>query len=188
MASVPRIVVIGNTSVGKTSLITRIVQSEFIENTSPTTGTAFYAYRPKNPDHPEIQLWDTAGMERYRSLNKVFYREAIGAFLVFDLTNYASFQDLDSWIREFIANAKPNPCIVLCGNKSDLVNERNVADDEIVAFCSDHNALNFYEVSAKTGEGTETAMSCLLELLPTEKFTIETTVLVLPEQSQESCC
>jgi small GTP-binding protein len=188
MTNSPRIVVIGSASVGKTCLINRIVECKFSSVTAPTTGTAFYAYRPEHPDHPEIQLWDTAGMERYRSLNKVFYREAVGAILVFDLTSYSSFQDLDSWLREFIANARSNPCIVLCGNKSDLQDEREVQENEIVSFCADHDSLNFFETSAQTGDGVSRMMKCLLDLLPKEAFAIQTTVLSPEEPKEKGCC
>jgi small GTP-binding protein len=186
MSSAPRVVVIGSVSVGKTCLIHRIVSGTFRAPTAPTTGTAFFAYCTDDPNHSEVQLWDTAGMDRYRSLNKVFYREAIAAILVFDLTSYASFQDLDSWLQEFIANAKPNPSVVLCGNKVDLADAREVQEDDIFTFCSEHNSLNFFEVSAQTGEGIARMIKCLLDLLPKEQFAVQTTVLEPPQESH--CC
>jgi small GTP-binding protein len=180
-------VVIGDTSVGKTCLINRIVNGSFTPITAPTTGTAFFALHADHPDQKEIQLWDTAGMERYRALNKVFYREAVGAIIVFDLTSYPSFEDLDSWLREFMANARPNPSIVICGNKLDLADERQVEDEEIMHFCADHNALNCFETSAKSGEGVERMMKCLLDLLPKEACAVQTTVLSVQEE-EKGCC
>jgi small GTP-binding protein len=126
-------------------------------------------------------------MERYRSLNKVFYREAVGAILVFDLTSYTSFQELDSWLNEFIANAKPNPCVVLCGNKLDLGDQREVEEDEIKAFCQEHNSLNFFQTSAQTGEGVDRMMKCLLDLLPKEANVVQTTVIDAAEP-EKGCC
>jgi small GTP-binding protein len=186
MTAGPRIVVIGDTSVGKTCLINRIVNHSFSAITAPTTGTAFFALNPDHPDHKEIQLWDTAGMERYRALNKVFYREAVGALIIFDLTSYPSFESLDSWLQEFVANARPNPCVVICGNKLDMADARQVNDEEIMQFCADHNSLNFFETSAKSGEGVDRMMKCLLDLLPKEACAVQTTVLTPPEEKK--CC
>jgi Ras-related protein Rab-5C len=173
-APAPPIVVIGCPSVGKTSLINRIVGRKFTSITAPTTGAAVHTYTPLSPDLPEVQIWDTPGMDRYRSQAKAFYREAVGAIVVFDLTSYATFQELDSWIREFIAAAPPNPAIVICGNKADLQDEREVEADEVAAFCTSHDGAPYFEASAYTGRGIEELVTTLLMKLPKEG-TVETT-------------
>jgi len=182
----PRVVVIGSASVGKTSLINRIVSSTF-SPTTPTTGTAFFQYKGEAHGDREIQIWDTAGMERYRSVNNVFYREAVAALLVFDLSCYTSFEDLEPWLQEFIANARPNASVLLCGNKCDRAAEREVEDDEIVTFCRGHGDLNFFEVSALSGEGVDTMMKALFEMLPKEENPVEISDLN-PEPSGSKCC
>jgi small GTP-binding protein len=154
--------------------------------TSPTTGTTFFQYKTDNPDHPEIQLWDTAGMERYRALNNVFYREAVAAVLVFDLTSYPSFTELDSWLKEFTTCARPNSCVVLCANKLDLTDARQVDTDEIISFCKDHDDLNYFETSAYTGEGVATMVKALLQILPKEEAAVETVPIIVEEK--EHCC
>jgi small GTP-binding protein len=154
--------------------------------TSPTTGTTFFEYKTEHPDHPEIQFWDTAGMERYRSLNNVFYREAVAAILVFDLTSYQSFTEIDSWLKEVTTCARPNSCVVLCANKLDLADAREVDADEIISFCKDHDDLNYFETSACTGEGVDTMVEALLQIIPKEKAAIET--VSLPVQEKQTCC
>jgi small GTP-binding protein len=185
-SSGPRVVVVGSASVGKTSLINRIVESRFTPITAPTTGTTFFQYNTGHPDHPEIQLWDTAGMERYRSLNNVFYREAVAAILVFDLTSYQSFSELESWLKEFTTCARPNSSVVLCANKLDLADAREVDADEIISWCKDHDDLNCFETSACTGEGVDTMVKALLQILPKEDAAVET--VVIPVDEKFTCC
>jgi small GTP-binding protein len=170
----PPIVVIGPPNVGKTSLISRILGRKFTSITASTTGAAVHTYTPLSPGLPEVQIWDTPGMDRYRAQTNAFYREALGAIVVFDLTGYPTFQELGSWIREFVAAAPPNPAIVICGNKADLQDEREVEADEIAAFCAAHNGLPYFEASAYTGQGVEELMAGLLDRLPKEG-TVETT-------------
>jgi small GTP-binding protein len=184
----PRVLVIGSLSVGKTSLIHRILNSCFDEQISPTTATTFFSYKSRHPIHPEIHIWDTAGMERYRCLNNIFYREAVAAILVFDLTSRITFEELDQWLSEFVANARPNPSLLLCGNKSDLSDEREVETHEIDAFCRGHRYIHFFEISARTGDGVDRAMQCLLELLPHEEHVVFTGAVPLSESNDEANC
>ena len=180
----PRIVLIGSTSVGKTSLINRIIDDKFEPFTSPTTGTAFFQYHTKDPDHPEIQIWDTAGMERYRSLNRIFYHEAVGAILCFDLTNKRTFDDLESWLDEFITEAPPNPSIVLVGNKCDLSDVIEVENDEIQVFAKEHH-LRYFTTSAFNGDGVNEMLNALLSMIP-KSTNVETTNLEVEES--KGCC
>jgi small GTP-binding protein len=163
----PPVALICSSSVGKTSLVNRITGNRFLSITAPTTGAAFHVCRPI-ADFPEVQLWDTPGMDRYRSQNAAFYREAIGAIIVFDLTSYSSFRELETWVSEFIGAARPNPAVVICGNKADLQDSREVENDEIVAFCNIHNGIPYFEVSAYTGEGISQMMSSILRMIPTD--------------------
>jgi small GTP-binding protein len=186
MKPVPRVVVIGTAAVGKTALINRIIHSRFDTITQPTTGTAFYEYKSDHPVHPEVQHWDTAGKERYRSVNSVFYREAIAAILTFDLTSFQSFQELESWLNEFITNAQPNPTVVLCGNKCDLGDQLEVEPDDIRQFCDAHQ-LSFFQTSACTGEGVAELMAGLLNGIPALQAPTSTQILV-PENEKGKCC
>ena len=180
----PRTVLIGSASVGKTSLITRIVENRFEDFTTPTTGTAFFQYHTNDPEKPVIQIWDTAGMERYRSLNRIFYHEAVAALLVFDLTNYSSFQDLESWYHEFMSEAPLNPTVILVGNKCDL-SSKEVDDEEIRIFAKEHN-IQYFQTSAVTGEGVDEMMDALVLAIPKIEAPVETNIL--PQDEKKKCC
>jgi small GTP-binding protein len=122
-------------------------------------------------------------MERYRSINSVFYREAVGAILVFDLTCLQSFKEVDSWLNEFITNAQPNPAVVLCGNKCDIGDEWEVEPHEIKNF-TDANDLTFFQTSAYTGEGVREMLNGLLRLIPATNPSTSTGVQLGAEKVQ----
>lgn len=178
-----RIILIGSTNVGKTSLLSRIINNKFGE-TSPTTGSAFSQFQTKNEDHPLVEFWDTAGMERYRSINKSFYKEAQAAILVFDLTSYQSFDDLDAWLEEFKNEAPDNAVVILVGNKADLTEKIEVDPDEIKAFANAHK-INYYQTSAKDSLGIDTMLNELLSIIP--KRNVYSTKLI-EEDDEKKCC
>lgn len=182
----PRIVVIGSAAVGKTTLIARVIENRFESKTAPTTGTAFNEFHTNDPEKPIIQIWDTAGMERYRSLNKVFYQEAIGALLCFDLTSYRSFQEIDSWLKEFITQAPPNPIVILVGTKADIHDNIEVEPEEIQQYAST-NHLQYFATSALTGEGVEEMLKALIQLVPKVDANVTTNPLV-PLEEKKKCC
>lgn len=189
MSSSTRVVLLGSTSVGKTTLINRMIQDKFDEQVQPTTGATYCSYNQRDR---EIQIWDTAGMERFRSVNKVYYRDAVGAILVFDLTSYESFTNLDSWLSEFMENTNTqNPIILLVGNKLDLTDEIEVTPAQVTQFCEDHNMMKYFQVSAKTGQGVVKMFQFLLSILPEpEKEVVETVNVFRPTEveQQSSCC
>lgn len=182
LSSGTHIIFIGSTSVGKTSLISRIVEDKFYP-TQPTTGTAFFQCSTTNETHPSVEIWDTAGMERYRSLNKVFYKEAAAGILVFDLTNYQSFEDLESWLDEFKTEAPIDSVLILTGNKCDMAEEICVDEDEINNFINEHN-LKYFPVSAKTGEGVMYMFNQFLTLIPKQNDKVETILI----EEEKKCC
>ena len=178
-----RVVMLGSTSVGKSTLIDYIVKGIYNPLASPTTTGSFFEYKSEGPNPKTIHIWDTAGMERYRAMNSVYYREAIGALLVFDLTNKESFEELDTWLNSFISNANPNPVIVLIGNKKDLQDNIEVTEDEIKQFSEKHNNIKYFLTSALTGDGVHEMFNTLVEMLPD---TNTETVEIPPAKS--GCC
>jgi small GTP-binding protein len=125
-------------------------------------------------------------MERYRSVNSIYYREAVAAILVFDLTNYQSFQESESWLNEFITHAQPNPAVVLCGNKCDLADAFEVEADQIRSFSSQHELL-YFQVSAATGESVPEMVKALIRALPVSEAPVSTTLILTRERKTESC-
>ncbi|CAG9329233.1 unnamed protein product [Blepharisma stoltei] len=154
-----KIIVLGDSGVGKTSLLNRYVRQEFSQNYRATIGADFLSKEITVDDrHISLQLWDTAGQERFQSLGMAFYRGADCCLLVYDMTNLKSFQSLANWRDEFLKQSSPNdpatfPFIVL-GNKSDLVNER-VVSEAMAQQWAKENDLILIEVSAKEGKSVE---------------------------------
>lgn len=122
-----RVVIIGNTETGKTSLFNRYFNSTFSLNTRSTIGANVYT-RLVNDDYMKlfINYYDTAGQERYRSLGQVYYRNSIAAILVFDITERRSFEDIESWVNEYSMYSN-NRLIFLAANKWDLQEEATVS-------------------------------------------------------------
>lgn len=127
-----KLVLLGDTAVGKSCLVVRFVRDEFFEFQEPTIGAAFLT-QSVTLDNTivKFEIWDTAGQERYRSLAPMYYRGAAAAIVVYDITNKESFNGAKSWVKELQRRGDPNVVIALAGNKSDLPNKRKV-DYEVV--------------------------------------------------------
>ncbi|KAI0750880.1 P-loop containing nucleoside triphosphate hydrolase protein [Daedaleopsis nitida] len=126
-----KIVIMGNTGVGKTSLLHRYTQGKFDpKNTTSTTG-AFFVTKKVNVDGTKVrlQLWDTAGQERFRSMAPMYYRGANAALLLYDITNASSFEDVRGWLEELKKNCSPDLIIYIVGAKADLHQHRQVTSD-----------------------------------------------------------
>ena len=184
MKHIPKIVVLGSASVGKTSIISRIIGDTFPNAPSPTTGAGYVSYKPPNFGGKEIGIWDTAGMERYRAISPMYYKYAVGAILVFDLTSMESFEDLDSWLTSLLSEAQRQPFIVLVGNKSDKSSEIVVKQEQIQQFRNQHPEIPYFEASALTGNGIKPMFNELINGLPT----VNEQVTTLQPNDQSSCC
>ncbi|MFX0018369.1 MAG: GTP-binding protein [Promethearchaeota archaeon] len=150
-------IVVGDGGVGKTALTLRFSKGFFTEDYKMTIGVDFHVKTISIDTLEEtikckLQLWDTGGQERFSSIRPMYYRGSLGAVLVFDLTNYASFEHLPQWIEEVRANIKTEIPLLLVGNKNDLTDQRTVSIEEINNFTRDFN-LYYMETSAKTGDG-----------------------------------
>jgi small GTP-binding protein len=156
-----KIVVVGTTCVGKSSLVQRLVQGTFNEDSTSTCGADFYTYSiPLEHETVRLQIWDTAGQERFRAISKQYFRNAVGAILVFDIANLESFEALTGWLNDLHTNCLPNACILLVGNKADLNAERQVGAQEIKDFTERHQ-LTTVETSALNGKGVKEAFTRL---------------------------
>ena len=147
-----KVVVIGNSTVGKTCILNRVVCNEFTNNTEVTVGNAYLEKVIKRDKDQSIKLrlFDTAGQERYRSVTRYNYRGADAALLVFDVTNQKSFDDLDEWIKDLQANAPSGIKLFVLGNKIDL---EQIIYDKTIEGISKDEVINIRYVSAKTGDG-----------------------------------
>ncbi|KAH0792901.1 Ras family protein [Histomonas meleagridis] len=155
-----KIVVVGSSGVGKTALVNQLVNKTFREDGQPTIGVEFKSYTIQADDESvKLQIWDTAGQERFRSVSKAYFRNAVGAILVFDLTSRQSFDELDTWINDLNALCTQNTYIILVGNKKDL-EDRQIVETEGEEYAKRHNLI-YLETSAKDGTNVEEAFARL---------------------------
>ena len=158
-----KVIVVGSSGVGKTAIIQQLETKTFKKESQPTIGVDFKTYTVKEGDNSVVlHIWDTAGQERFRSIAQAYFRGAMGALLVFDLSNRNSFTDLDGWLNDL--HSLSNAYVLLIGNKSDLDMERQVSDEEIKEYASRNN-LEYIETSAYNGSNVQEAFERLaLEL------------------------
>jgi small GTP-binding protein len=147
-----KIVIVGSSGVGKTAILSRLINKMFKEESQTTVGVEFKSY-PLQADgeNVKLQIWDTAGQDRFRSVSKAYFRGAVGALLVFDITQRSSFDELSQWMSDLNSLCAPNAYILLVGNKSDLADERSVAETDARETARRYN-LEYIETSAKRGD------------------------------------
>ena len=148
-----KVVLVGESGVGKTSIITQFIDQTFQEDQQSTTGGTFSTKSVKcgNNKTLKFEIWDTAGQERYRSLTKMFYKDANAAVLVYDITRKDSFEQLKSYWAEQIKECPENIIVVIAANKNDLIQKEEVDEEEARKFASDLGAI-FVGTSAKQVE------------------------------------
>jgi Ras-related protein Rab-5C len=164
-----KLVLLGESAVGKSSIVHRFVKDSFDDFRESTIGAAFLTQTLQLDENTTIkfEIWDTAGQERYKSLAPMYYRNANAALVVFDITQEASLERAKSWIKELQRQASEDIVIALAGNKVDLESERKVSKESAQAFANEENLL-FFEVSAKTGEGVKDIFHEIAKKLPIE--------------------
>ncbi|XP_020213885.1 ras-related protein RABA3 [Cajanus cajan] len=158
-----KVVVIGDSAVGKTQILSRFAKNQFCLDSKSTIGVEFQTRTVTiNGKVIKAQIWDTAGQERYRAVTSAYYRGALGAMLVYDITKRQSFDHVARWVEELRAHADSSIVIMLIGNKGDLVDQRVVHAEDAVEFAEDQG-LFFSETSALSGENVDSAFFKLLE-------------------------
>ena len=147
-----KIVIIGESSVGKTSIISQFVDKIFQEEIQSTVGGSFNSKTILCEDlnkKVKLEIWDTAGQERYRSVTKMFYKDADIAVLVYDITNKDSYDELKNyWVEQVKDSTRKGTNLVIVANKSDLIEKEQVDEDEARNYAKSINA-SFFVVSAK---------------------------------------
>jgi len=157
-----KVVVIGDSGVGKSNLITRYTRDQFSKDSKSTIGVEFAS---KLIDHEGVkikgQIWDTAGQDRFRAIAAAYYRGAHGALIVYDITNPTSFQNLDSWFKEIENQGEKNCINIIVGNKCDLEEQRQVDTEEGKRYAAKHN-IRFLETSAAESTNVDLVFTSLL--------------------------
>lgn len=163
-----KVIVLGDSGVGKTSLLNQYVHNRFSPQYKATIGADFLTKDIRVGDQPAtVQIWDTAGQERFQSLGVAFYRGADACILVYDITKSESFDHIDSWKSEFLEQASPrNPetfPFILIGNKADLENKA-VSSRKVQSWMQDNGVLSHLNTSAKDGTRVEDAFTAITKL------------------------
>ena len=192
-----KLMIIGETRTGKTSLISRYCKNEFSGGAYLSTiGIDFQIKNLEiNSKKIRLQIWDTAGQERFRNIAKNYYQSSDGFIVVYDITNNESFQTLDYWVEEIKSNSQELSRMILVGNKCDLEEGRQVKKEEGKDYAK-KKELKFYEVSAKNGTNVNKAFDDLIkDILSTyspselsKKRASKMLSVPMPQQKKKSCC
>jgi Ras-related protein Rab-11A len=218
-----KVVLVGSSGAGKSNILSRYCRNEFSQSTKSTIGVEF-ATKSITLPIPEVdpsrkhthiiktQIWDTAGQERYRAISSAYYRGAVAAILVYDITNADSYLSISQWLKEIRDhNNDPHLIIMLVGNKCDLTHLRAVPTHEAEAFAKENN-LFFIEASALLSTNINEAFNIILkechskfiqrQTLPSSDSTLQTTTIKLnslphsshllptsqPSSKDKACC
>lgn len=157
-----KVVLVGDSGVGKSNLISRFTRGEFNLESKSTIGVEF-ATRSISVEGKTIkaQIWDMAGQERYRAITSAYYRGAVGALLVYDITRPVTFENIERWLRELRDHGDPSITIALVGNKSDLAKLRKVPFEDGQAF-AEKESFFFVETSAADATNVEDGFQKIL--------------------------
>ena len=193
-----KIMVIGESKIGKTSLISRYCNNDFLGGAYLSTiGIDFQIKNlVLNKKNIRLQIWDTAGQERYRNIAKNYFQSSDGFIIVYDITNTESFEKLDYWIEQIKDNSQECSKMILFGNKCDIIEERKINKEEGEEYAKNKN-IKLFEVSAKEGTNVNEAFEYLVRDIlnnfsPNENFKKrQSKILSIPielPKKKHSCC
>lgn len=178
-----KIVLLGTAFVGKSSLILRILHNRFEHYLESTIGAAFFTYNLN--DETKLEIWDTSGQEKFNSLVKMYYRKASVAFLVFDVNNKKTFEDVKKWIHDLHVN-EPLTVPIVFANKCDL--DFHISKHDYEDYFKSNN-IDCITCSAKTGEGLESFFKLLeTKLEKNPELELKREFIVQPEENQKGYC
>jgi len=165
-------IIVGAPNVGKTSITLRFSTGMFRERYLPTIGVEFSVKDIEvNDKRVKLQTWDTGSHDRFSYVRPLYYKGSYGVLVVYDLTNKASFEDLDKWFEEVYSNCEEIIPAILIGNKSDVPDDRAISEDEALAYAEQKTEdfklpnIPYYEVSAKSGENINDIYYRLTEMM-----------------------
>lgn len=192
-----KIVMLGGASTGKTSIVTRFSQDKFTGQSESTVGAAFVS-KTFDVDGKQVKLdiWDTGGSEKYRSLAPMYYRDARAAIIVFDVTKKESLDEARDWLNELREHGMQDVVIVGAANKVDLSMERQIMPQDVDEFRFSNGIEKLFETSAKTGQNIYTLFSETAKILLTNGEVKDDATAILddigpstgPQQPRQSDC
>lgn len=184
-----KVVMLGATGVGKTSIILQLNEKVFRNTITPTVGSNIFTKEIETANGKvALKIWDTAGEEKYKAFTGLYSRSASAGIIVYDASDRRTFQGLEQWMANFRENALEHAPMFLVGNKIDLCDKREVTVEEGREFALE-NHMEFYEVSAKTGENVELLFMYVAKVLENKSSnTEETVILDNSEMVENRCC
>ncbi|MED6108624.1 Ras- protein RABA1f [Stylosanthes scabra] len=157
-----KVVLIGDSGVGKSNLLSRFTKNEFSLDSKSTIGVEFATRTVHVHDKVvKAQIWDTAGQERYRAITSAYYRGAVGALVVYDISRHVTFENVERWLKELRDHTDTNLVVMLVGNKADLRHLRAVPTDEAKEF-AEREKIYFMETSALESLNVDSAFTEVL--------------------------
>ena len=196
-----KVVLVGDSFVGKTNIMSKYLKNEFHEDSKATVGVEFGSRQFNIEGHVvKAQIWDTAGQERYKAITSAYYKGAKGAFIVYDITRKESFENVSKWAEQLKSTADKNLTIIIVGNKTDLEDQRQVTSEEGQ---NKANSLEsaFIETSAASGSNLDKAFEMMInevyqkcheEMLAEGDVEIEggedINLAKKPENTKKACC
>ena len=186
-----KILIVGDSGVGKTNFILRFLNNEFNQNYMSTAGIDLKSGSIiiKNKKI-RIQIWDTAGQEKYKAITKNLFLKVMGALIVYDITNENSFYNLQSWVSMVKEECGKHMQILIVGNKSDLDSKRAISKEEVLNYAKEQK-VEYIETSSKTGENIIKAITLLSEQILENSESIDDVSFRLDSislQKRKKCC
>ena len=177
----------GDSSVGKTSIIYYFVNDRFDDTIQPTVAGVFKKEIIQSDQKPvTLEIWDTAGDERYASVITSFFKKSQVVLFVYDITNRKTFEHLDYWFNIVRQNAPKDACFIIVGNKSDVADKKQITFDELADYARKVNAYSYMETSAKLGEGISDLFT-IVGSTPTVQV-IKTPSIQIDTPKKNKCC
>lgn len=165
-----KVIIIGDSSVGKSNILLRYVNKKFELSHDITIGVEYgIKLINKNNAQYKLQIWDTAGQEVFRSITKPYYRTAVGCLIVYDVTDINSFNNVSKWLEDVKTMSDPDIVIILVGNKTDLIANRIITYDEAKQYADD-NKLIYFETSAYNGDNVDECFMSIIDNISSAKL------------------
>ena len=188
-----KILIIGDSTVGKTNFVYKLSEDKFSENYFASTGIELKTTSIQiDGKSIKIQLWDTAGQEKYRAMIKNLYLKSQGIIILFDITNETSFINLKNWMSQIKESCGEDIPILLVGNKIDLEDNRVINKERAMEYANNEN-IEYIEVSSKTGENINKALTSLLQKIlkrddSNSNFSFTLDAGTVKKKAKHNCC
>jgi Ras-related protein Rab-5C len=177
---------VGAATVGKTSLAAAFARGYFLSNPSPTLGTVCRTVVVPTPHYSvRLQIWDTAGCEKYRSVAPIYFHGADGAIIVYDISSPASFEDVGGWLSDLRQTSDREIPAALVGNKSDLELRRMVSTQAGMRYAEQHGMKFFKETSAVTGDNVRDVFVNIVQFMELDDVEVGD---VVQSHGNDRCC